>query len=186
MISIIEATLEVPDEGLQPYELIRLARKKKLIKPSKNIFKPNINENEYLIPLKDKSKKKIINPLTGRLKNKKGIRYIKTTVSPEERTLKNIPKDSTNKSKVKFQDWLLLSNKPQSNVGQAPNNIWYGWSHRAVGSFHIDKEIKSTTIGNKYRKDSTKDFDNETFKPYKIKTDQEAKEHAIRFANEVS
>ncbi len=178
MLSVYEAYLEVPDEGVQPFELVKLARKNNLIKKREQSPGIILKDNEYLVKRidKGKNKKKLVNPLTGRLKGKKVTSFLKTTVPPEERTLKNLPRLATKKSKVKFQDWLMLKNtsKSKHSVGQAPNGTWYGWSHRAVGSFNIGKKITSDTIG---RLPNT---------PYIIKTEEEAFKHADRFAKEVS
>lgn len=123
------------------------------------------------------------------------------------------PKKGRGDAKVRFQDWLQLSRptiSPNANVhsvGQGANGKWYGWSHRAIHGFYIGEKIKSAdVIGNKYTYgeeiqkkyweiekkdglDAANDWDKklkETFKPYTIKSDEEAKEHAIRFAKDVS
>ncbi len=172
--------------------------------------KSELKKGEYAVPIIKKNVKKVINPATGRLKNKKITKYLKTNIAPEDRTLKNIPKYSNNKPKVKFQDWLQLRKPPDietdgHSVGKAANGKWYGWSHRAIYGFTVGDVIKPNSIGNKYKygEQVEKKYDQikknkgseeaekyrkslAKFKPYKIKTDKEALEHAIRFARDVS
>jgi len=184
------STLFENEKFKNQYELVQWARKEKLIEPQKRDI-IELKEGEYKVPRKERKKFKGINPKTGRKKNIKKTVYLKTTVKPEDRTLKNLPKDSKNKSKVRFQDWLMFKNTSRSkySVGQAANGCWYGYSHRAIGEFCIGKEIKSTNIiGNKYTYDlkGNEKTDKTEFKPYKIKTDDEAFEHAERFAKNVS
>lgn len=140
--------------------------------------------------------------------SKNGKRPIKTHIPPEERTLKNLPRDSKGKPKVRFQDWLgLKKTRPSSHsVGQAYDGTWYGWSHRAIRGFKVGDVIKPDYIGNKYeysekaRKEyrrllKTKSIDKADkiikekygrFEPYKIKSEKEAFEHAERFAKDVA
>lgn len=122
-------------------------------------------------------------------------------IPTNKRTFKNIPKYATGLPKVKFTDWLGL--KGQGSKGH--DGKYYGWSHRAVGSFAVGDTIKPGIIGNKYEytdaanKEYWRIADNENldaaekyrkslgkFKPYKIETEQEAKEHALRFAKDVA
>ena len=206
MISLLERT--VPDHINKQIDLVRWAKQRKIIPRNTNyINKPQVANGEYLVPRINKNKKRVINPATGRLKNKKIVSYLKTNIAPEDRTLKNLPRDSKKKPKVKFQDWLKLKNTLASNhsVGQGANGRWYGWSHRAIGEFYPGKEIKPGIIGNKfeYGKDIDKKYNQlektkgqeeadkyikslAKFKPYKIKDNKEAMEHAIRFARDVS
>lgn len=60
--------------------------------------------------------------------SKNNERPIKTHIPPEERTLKNLPRDSKGKPKVRFQNWLgLKKTRPSSySVGQAYDGTWYG------------------------------------------------------------
>lgn len=100
-----------------------------------------------------------------------GKSVLKTHIPPEERSLKNLPRDSNNKAKVRFQDWLELKD------GWSPNGKCYGWSHRAIFGFYPGYEIKSDDyIG--------RDLNRKT--PYKIKDNKDAEEHAKRFAKEIS
>ncbi len=123
------------------------------------------------------------------------------------------PKKGKGEPKVRFQDWLQISRPPISknanvhSVGKGCDGKWYGWSHRAIHGFYVGEEIKSAdVIGNKYtysddiqkkyweieKKHGSEAADvwdkkmKEGFKPYIIKTDAEAQEHAIRFAKDVS
>ena len=204
---LFEKTIEIPDEGLLPFEIVRLARKKGLVKSDRKQNMPDLKDGEYAIPRRLKDDKKWgINPLTGRKKKRKGITYLITTISPEERTLKNLPRDAKKKSKVRFQDWLMLKNTSVSHhsVGQAADGTWYGWSHRAITGFKPGQLVKPGHIGNKYEytKEVTKKYNDmydkdpkaaeeyrkslAKFDPYEIKDDTEAMEHAIRFAADVA
>lgn len=118
----------------------------------------------------------------------------------EKRTMKNLPRYSTGKPKVPFTEWLGL--KGQGSKGF--DGKYYGWSHRAVWGFGVGDTIKIGHIGNKYQyssevqkkcnaiaakgdyKEADAYYQSITFKPYKIETEEEAKEHAIRFGKDVS
>ena len=169
---------------------------------------PELKPGEFAVPLKDKKRVKDFNPKTNRIKNFKRNRYMITKIPPQERTLKNLPRYSDKKPKVRFQDWLQLKNGSRSNhsVGQAADSAWYGWSHRAIHGFRVGDVIKPGNIGNKYEygdkaqkeyqrlerkygyaeadKILKKKYGN--FKPYKIKTEEEAFQHAERFAKDVA
>lgn len=54
-----------------------------------------------------------------------------TTIPPEKRNTKNLPRFANGKAKVRFQDWLCLDKLIGNSVGKSPNGKWYGWSHRA-------------------------------------------------------
>lgn len=126
------------------------------------------------------------------VKHKSGKSVIKTNISPEERSFKNLPKDGTKKNKVRFQDWLMIDGKKRSSshsslsYGKAANGKWYGWSHRAVYGFKQGDVVKKGSIGNKHDIGLDWDEKGKDFEPYEIKSDKEAMEHAIRFAEEVS
>jgi hypothetical protein len=109
------------------------------------------------------------------VKHKEGKSPIKTKIKPEDRELSNLPKFSTGKSKVRFQDWLELSDYIQDNVAKSSNGKWYGWSHRAVHGFAIGDKVKKGDCGYEYKK-----------KEYTIKTDEQAQEAATNFADSVS
>ena len=153
-----------------------------------------LEEEGWRVPMKEKTKEKRLNPRTNRIKTFKNIRYLDTDVPPEQRTFKNIPKYSDGTPKVRFQDWLLIKGEkisPESQVNtygkSEADGKWYGWSHRAVHGFGVGDLIKPGHIGNKYRDERHSiDDEKETFKPYTIKSDKEAQEHAKRFAEEVS
>ena len=211
MISIIKSLFEIEidkDQFKNEFELVRWAKQKGIIPRNKrSLDKPKCEDGEWLVPLKEKKVFTGINPKTNRKKKIKKIKYIKTDIPPEERTLKNLPRYANKKAKVRFQDWLGLKNTSKSNhsVGQAYDGKWYGWSHRAIHGFGIGDIIKPDHIGNKYEygKEIDKKYNQlektkgreeaekwrkslAKFKPYKIKTDQEAFEHAERFARDVS
>jgi hypothetical protein len=215
LIELLEVTLEVPDEGVHPYELIKLARKKNLIKKTSN--KPvDLKDGEFTVPMKEKSKEARINPITGRQKKFKTKKWFITNIKPEDRTLNNLPryaKQGTGRfsrgaPKVRFQDWLMFKDGSRSHhsVGHGCDGKWYGWSHRAIHGFGIGDVIKPGHIGNKfeYGKEVDKKYEDMAkkhgydiadkwrkdtcgkFEPYKIKTDDEAFAHAERFAADVS
>jgi len=174
--------------------------------------KPELKEGEFAVQMKEKKKELLHNLKTGRMKKFKRSQWLVTKIPPEERTLKNRPKYADGKPKVTFQQWLQIDGKKRqsshsnTSFGWAANGKCYGWSHRAISSFYIGKLIKPDHIGNKfeYGKEVDKKYNKimnkegyevadkwrkETlgnFTPYKIKTDQEAEEHAIRFAEDVS
>ena len=162
---------------------------------------------EWLIPKIEKEKVQHINPKTGRLKNRKLTKYYKTNIPPEKRTLKNRPRYANGKPIVRFQDWLEFKKVPGAkyNVSKGSDGKYYGWSHRAIAGFYVGQLIKPDMIGNKYEynEEVNKKYNkimNEkgmdaadeyrkilaNFKPYKIKTEKEAIEHAERFAGDVS
>ena len=99
-------------------------------------------------------------------------RKFKTNIPPEKRSLKNLPRDSKGKPKVKFQDWLGMKTTTGS-VGKGTDGKWYGWSHRAVYGFSVGEKVKEGDVIY-------------SGKEYTIKTDDEAHEAAKKFASEVS
>ena len=121
-------------------------------------------------------------------------------VPPEKRTWGNIPKYSTGKLKVPFTQWLGL--KGQGSKGH--DGKFYGWSHRAIFGFAVGQTVKMGSIGNKhqYGKETQKKYHSIAskdgydaadafiktikFEPYKIKDEADAKEHALRFHNDVA
>jgi hypothetical protein len=110
---------------------------------------------------------------------------VKTNIPPHKRTFKNIPKYSTGKKRVRFQDWLLIKGQkrsPDSNAlsfGKSEaDGKWYGWSHRAVYGFKAGDTVKSKDyVGREYIKKKP---------PFTLKTEKEAREMAIAFARSVS
>ncbi len=172
-----------------------------------------LTEKEYLISKIKKEKLKVLNPKTNRMKTKRITKYFPTKIEPKNRNFKNLPRYSNKKPKCRFQDWLLIkslkrnSNHDTCSIGKSEaDGKYYGWSHRAVYGFGIGDVIKPGNMGNKYQYSdkiqkkyndmlNTVDVDYDkvdkwlnsiTFEPYIIKTEQEAKEHAIRFAKSVS
>lgn len=126
-------------------------------------------------------KVKDLNPNTLRTKTYKRVGYVKTDVPMEKRTLKNLPRYSDKKAKVHFKDWMgikgqkIQSSHSAESFGKADaDGKWYGWSHRAIYGFGIGDVVKADTCGN------------ETGKEYTIKTDDQAKQAAIAFANDVA
>ena len=140
-----------------------------------------ITEEEYRVPMKEKTKVPGINPRTGRKKNKKITKYLFTNIKPEDRELKNMPRYANKKSKVRFQDWLAMEAKKRSpshtadSIGLAANGKYYGWSHRAIHGFAIGEKITNKASGFERLK-----------KPYTIKTVQQQEEAARKFASSVS
>lgn len=162
-------------------DLVRWAKKYKLM--DKDIQIPNINlkEDEFAVPRKNKSKVKKINVKTGRLKKHTVNKYEITKIKPEDRSTKNLPRYADKKPKVRFQDWLMLKKSPKlyekhddCSWGWAPNGKCYGWSHRAMYGFGVGDNIRKDTIGN-WKKEE-----------WVIKTEVDAERMAKEFARNVS
>lgn len=149
--------------------------------PLFELAKPSLAPGEYAVPKIEKNKDLKINPRTGRLKKFKTTAWLKTKIPPEERTFKNIPKYSTGKARVRFQDWLEIKGQPLSSSstvnswGWAPNGKCYGWSHRAVHGFSIGEEITNKVCGFQRIK-----------KPFIIKTRAQCEDAAKKFAEDIS
>ena len=168
---------------------------------------PDLKAGEYAIPFRKKEKVRDFNKKTNRMKNFKRNRYFKTDINPEDRSLKNVPRYANKDVKCTFMQWLGLKGNG-SDGPQGTDGKFYGWSHRAVHGFGVGDKIKPGTIGNKHEytpevqkeynrlydldwKNKTKEADaylktKADFEPYTIKTEKEAKEHAIRFGKDVS
>jgi len=137
------------------------------------------SKGQYKVPMIDKLKTHKLNPRTNRMKNFRTNKYLFTDIPPEDRTFKNLPRYSTKKAKVRFQDWLeidgqkLQSSHSVTSWGWAPSGKCWGWSHRAIASFGVGDTIKTDTIGN------------EGGKEYTIKTKEQAEEAAKKFAKEI-
>jgi len=138
---------------------------------------------DFQVPKINKEKFKKLNKKTNRMKTSRKTKYYKTNITPEKRSFENLPRyKGTNKPICRFQDWLCLEidndfNKNGASGGKSPNGKWYGYSHRAIYGFKPGDEIKNAdSIG----KDTKRKI------PYKIKDDNDAKWHAIRFSREVS
>ena len=97
---------------------------------------------------------------------------IRTDIPHEKRTLKNLPRYSTGKPKIRFQDWLDMKTSG-IGLGKGCDGKWYGWSHRAIHGFAIGDKIKKGNIAY-------------NGKEYTIETEEQAKEVAKRFSDEVS
>ena len=155
-------------------------------------------DKTYSIPMINKEVNRKINPKTNRMKNFKKIKYHNTEVKPSDRTFKNLPKYSTGKNKVRFQDWLLIKSEKSSpshsvnSIGKSEAlNAWVGWSHRAVQGFKTGDKITGDNLGKsvEYPKldNGEIDFDNGKYEPdFTIKNDSHAKQVAITFADNVS
>jgi len=155
-------------------------------------------DNKYTIPMLKRDKFKKLNPKTNRMKTSRKTKFLTTEIKPEDRTFKNRPKYSTGKSKVSFQDWLLIKGEKRSpdhnvnSIGKSEaDGKWYGWSHRAVYGFKAGDKITGDNGGKKveYPKltNGELDFDNGKYEPdFTIKNDAHAKEVASTFADSVS
>ncbi len=125
---------------------------------------------------------KTLSQSVWKVPTRKGGSNIRTTVAPEQRSFKNLPRrNCDNKPRVRFQDWLGIKGEkrsPESTVqsfGKSTNGKWYGWSHRAVYGFGVGDKVGPNA-----------DTVNSTGKEYTIDTDDQARDHAIRFAKSVS
>ena len=134
-------------------------------------------EQLSFVPMKNKKKFKKLNPKTNRMKTSRKTLYYETKIQPEERSLKNLPRYSDGKSKVRFQDWLEIEKEDNGCYGKSCNGKYYGWSHRAISSFKAGDEIKNS---------DNLAYDPKRKLPYKIKDEKDAKDHAIRFAKNVA
>lgn len=137
-------------------------------------------DNNYTVKMRKPKKVKELNPNTLRDKTYKRTRVMVTSVPPEKRSFKNIPKYSDGRDKVDFKEWLMIKGEKRTDTSQIntygksqADNKWYGWSHRAVNGFAIGDVIKPTTA-------------NVDQKEYTIKTDDQARQAAIDFAKDVS
>ena len=123
----------------------------------------------YKVPMINKTKDKRVNILSGRMKTYKHVNHLETTIPPEQRTFKNLPRYADKKPKVRFQDWFEIDSN-----GWSPNGKCYGYSHRAVHGFKIGDKITSDTGGN------------EGGKEFVLKTREQVEEMAKKFARSVS
>lgn len=110
----------------------------------------------------------------------KGVKgkKIKTTIPPAKRTMKNVPRYSDGKMRVRYQDWLEMKDFGKLDgdsycYAKGCDGKWYGWSHRAIYGFKVGDKVKKGDCA----------YDG---KEYTIKTEKEAKETAKRFADSVS
>lgn len=100
-------------------------------------------------------------------------------IPKEKRTFKNLPRYATGKPKVKFQEWLGL----KGNGSKGYDGRYYGWSHRAINSYGVNDKISGDDIGHVNYSFDDNNNDNQS---YIIKTEDEAKKHAIRYGKNVS
>lgn len=98
-------------------------------------------------------------------------KMITTSIEPSKRTFKNLPRYSDKKPKVRFQDWLEMTDLKHA-TGKGSDGKWYGWSHRAVHGFAVGDKIKKGDIIFKG-------------KEYTIQTEDDAKKAAFEFADAV-
>ena len=166
-----------------------------------------LKEEQYQIPKIKKEKRKALNPKTNRMKNKRITKFLTTEIDPKDRTFKNLPRYSDKKPRCRFQDWLLFKGVKVDGYSvykSEADDKWYGYSHRAVYGFSVGETIKPGHVGNKYQygddvnkkyqkimdkegyEEADKYLDTLTFDPYTIKDDEDAKQHALRFAKDVS
>lgn len=155
-------------------------------------------DDTFQIPMIHKRKEKALNPKTNRMKNKHHNQYHETTIQPKDRTFKNLPRYADNKPKVNFQNWLLI--KPEKakpshsvpSIGKSEaTGSWVGWSHRAIAGFKVGDKVEGDNADKKvnYKKLPNGDFDWDNGKyeaDFIIKTDSQAKQCAINFADSVS
>ncbi len=179
IINLLEIELD-PSTITTERDLVRWGKSKGVI-PRESRSYPTLLDGEFKVRMRKSLKKKGINPKTGRMKNKKITRYLVTKIRPEDRTLKNLPRDSQKKSKVTFREWLQIDGHKRtlkSNTeswGWAANGKCYGWSHRAVFGWGIGDEITSKVSG----------FDR-LEKSFIIKSNEKCEEVAKKFAESVS
>jgi len=138
-------------------------------------------DTEFIVPKINKEKFKKLNPKTNRMRTRKKVKYYKTDIPPESRSFDNLPRYANKKPICGFQDWLCIKQdsdftKNGATGGKSSNGKWYGWSHRAVYGFKSDMEVKKGHVA----------IDSKRQLPYKIKDDDDAKWHAIKFSREVS
>jgi len=155
-------------------------------------------DNTFQVPMILKHKEKHLNPKTNRMKNKKTTLYHETEIQPKDRTFKNLPRYADDKPKVTFQSWLLIKSEKAKESHSVPSigksdatGAWWGWSHRAVSGFGVGDKIEGDNAGKKVKfpklPDGTWDWDNGVYEPdFTIKTDAQAKQCAITFADSVS
>lgn len=142
--------------------------------------KPDLKPGEYVVVKRKKKKVKVFNPKTNRMKKFKRNQYFVTKIAPEDRTVKNIPKDAKGQILATYPQWLEIKGERQGinssvdSFGKAASGKWFGWSHRAIASFGIGDKITEKTSG----------FEGK--KPFTIKTDEQAREVAKIFARSVS
>ena len=135
------------------------------------------NEKIFMVKKLKPEKVKDLNPNTLRTKTYKRTAYIKTDVPMEKRTLRNIPRYANKKPKVHFKDWMgmkMCSDTKHSVAKAEADGKYYGWSHRAIYGFGVGDKVTADTCGNASGKE------------YTIKNDDQAKQAAIDFAEDIA
>ena len=155
-------------------------------------------DNTYSIPMLNRLKNKKMNPKTNRIKTFKTIQHHITKVKPTDRTFKNLPKYADGKSKVSFQNWLLIkgekrqSSHERDSIGKSEaDGKWYSWSHRAVYGFKAGDKVEGNSAGKKVEypklENGELDYDNGKYEAdFTIKDDAHAKQVATTFSDNVS
>lgn len=143
----------------------------------------DVVDDIHTVNMRKPKKVKDLNPKTNRMKTFKRVRKLATQIDPVDRTTKNMPTYADGRAKVTHTEWLGIKNDGPgkasngntiSSYGKSTNGKWYGWSHRAMYGFKVGDKITPTDAGN---------VDKE---PYTIKTDDQAMQAAIDFAEDVS
>ena len=149
-----------------------------MLDPVEESAGPELAEGEHAVLMARPERYRKVNPRTGRMKKFRRQRWMKTKVAPADRTFRNLPRYADGRPKVRFQDWLEIETRTEGGAtfGRAADGKWYGWSHRAVYGFGVGTEIPEDCC---YKKRGRK-------APYKIETEEEAKEHAMGFSRAVS
>ncbi len=169
-------------------------------------------DTKFVVKMKKPQKYHKINPKSNRMKTFKKVRYMSTSMSPEKREIKNMPKYANGGSKVSFTDWLGIKDS-KKGYGKSANGKWYGWSHRAVYGFKVGDKVTGDSLGKKvtypkitaaqvkgaeqgYKdndgvhvipKVGETDFDNPKYEDdFTIKDEKHAEEIAARFHDNVS
>jgi hypothetical protein len=143
------------------------------------LFEQDEGKGQYKVPMIGKLKTHKLNPKTNRMKNFRTYKYLFTDIPPEKREFNNLPRYSTKKPKVRFQDWLEIDAKKRQpshsalSWGWAPNGKCYGWSHRAVHGAKIGDVVKPGDIAS-------------GGKTFTLKTKEDVENYAKAFADDVS
>lgn len=141
------------------------------------------DDKTFLVKRVKPVKVKDLNPNTLRMKTYKRVGYVKTDIPIEKRSFKNIPKYADGKNKVDWKEWLgikgekISSSHQVNSIGKSEaDGAWWGFSHRACYGFKVGDTVKAGSIGN----------DHEGAKDFVIKSEDQAKEMAIKFAKDVA
>ena len=133
---------------------------------------------------------------TWELKTHGGGKF-KTDIPPNERSFKNQPKYANGKSKVKFQDWLLIKSQKRHpdhsaySFGKSDaDGKWYGWSHRAVACFGAGDKVEGKNSAKKQTPEKNPEtgdtvWDTGYEPDFTIKDDDHAMRVAMQFSDNV-